>query len=375
MSTATSISQRTRTIVNWWTASRLARALKRYGLANGNLLCGGITYRAIFSLFAALTIGFTVLVHVAGNDEELKERVVDAVNQAVPGLIQSPTSPSGLLSIDDLVMGSGLTWTSIAAGLVLLWSVVTAMEALRSSVRAMFSLPPAGKGKLWAKLASLVGFFIVVCAVLASAFAAVVLNAATHFLNQLFDLGSLGNLVTAIATYLVTFVLDLLTFYLIVRVLSGVKAPRRDMLIGGCISAVGFLVIRTLGTTIVVGSAAQNAVFATAAVLVTILVWLYMCARILLTACAVTADPPLVLLERLASEKEAEKRIERAREDGRRERERALSDHSELEVRSPRLSGRFVALAAAITAAWLLGRRTGRRTGRSIARTTERETQ
>lgn len=340
--------------------TRVARALTRYGLANGALLSGGITYRAIFSLFAALTIGFTVFMRFLGSNDDLKSQVIASVNKAVPGLIAAPGTSDGLLQLDDLVMSSTLTWPTVIAGLVLLWSVITAMDALRSSVRVMFSLPPRGDSAVKAKLASFLGFIIVVLAVLLSAIATTVLNGATHFLDGFLDLGGFGSALTTIGTYVVSFGLDMLTFYLVVRVLSGVQIGRRDMLLGAAVSAAGFLIIRTLGTSIVVGSASRNAVFATAAVLVTILVWLYLCARILLTACAIAADPPGPLLERLASEEAARARLEAAR---------AIPDDlgsqpahlAEVADREKRLARRFALPAAALISGWVLGRRSGRR--------------
>jgi membrane protein len=281
-----------------WKNSRLARALKQYTLANGALLCGGITYKALFSLFAALTIGFTVFVRVLGNNVELRDSVVEAINNAVPGLI-ADSDHRGILSIDDLVVSTGLNLTSIIAFGVLLWAVITCMDAVRASVRAMFSLPPKGATAIGAKLRSLAAFVCVAVGILLSSVAGVFANSVGRIFDDSRPLGAVTSVALNLGSHLATLLFDAAVFVLIVRLLAGVKLPRRDLLIGAVTSAIGFAVIRYLGTSVVVGSATNNPLFATGAVLVTILVWLYMCSRILLTASALAANVPLEQLEKI----------------------------------------------------------------------------
>jgi len=87
-------------------------------------------------------------------------------------------------------------------------------------------------------------------------------------------------------------VVDAATFVLVVVVLAGLHPPRRDLLRGALIAAVGIGVVRVLGTGVVASSAGHNPLFASFAVLVTLLVWVNLLARIVLLAAAWTADPP-----------------------------------------------------------------------------------
>ena len=52
--------------------------------------------------------------------------------------------------------------------------------------------------------------------------------------------------------------------------------------------------MRILGTSVVAGSVDRNPLFASVAVIVTLLVWVNLIARIVLLAAAWTADPPFV---------------------------------------------------------------------------------
>ena len=60
------------------------------------------------------------------------------------------------------------------------------------------------------------------------------------------------------------------------------------------IAGVGIGMVRILGTAVVAGSVSKNPLFASVAVIVTLLVWINLIARIVLLAAAWTADPPYV---------------------------------------------------------------------------------
>ena len=88
--------------------------------------------------------------------------------------------------------------------------------------------------------------------------------------------------------------IDAALFLLVVKVLAAENPPWRDLLRGAVIAAVGLGIVRTLGTTVVAGSVSKNPLFTSVAVLVTLLVWVNLIARIMLLAAAWTADPPYV---------------------------------------------------------------------------------
>ena len=73
----------------WWQRTRPARANARFGARGGGVLTGGIAYAALFSVFAALTIGYTVFMAVLGGNDELRQKVLDSVNASLPGLVDT----------------------------------------------------------------------------------------------------------------------------------------------------------------------------------------------------------------------------------------------------------------------------------------------
>ena len=180
-----------------------------------------------------------------------------------------------------------------SAVIVLVMSAVSWMAALRTGLRAMFDLPPDRTNVVVGKLRELAGLAGLSVGVLVSAILGVALTSAVHwFLGALGLRADAAWLVVAVGA-LVSLVVDALTFALLVVVLAGVHPPRRDLLAGSLVASVGLGAVRQLGTSVVAGSVGRNALLASFAVLVTLLVWVNLVARIVLLSAAWVATPPL----------------------------------------------------------------------------------
>lgn len=268
-----------------WTASRAGRALARYDLANGSVLSGGMAYAALFSLFAALAIGYTVLVRVLGGNADLRVAVLTQVDTWAPGLVD--TGAGGVLTPADLVLSTGLSWTSVVAAAVLLWSATNFMGALRTSVRAMFGLTENGRNPVTERLRQLLGFLLLGIGVLVTAAASVAVSAAVPWTLEHLGLeGSAVSVGVRAGGALVTLALDAVVVAAVVRYVGGMHVPLRDLLAGSL--AVGVLsgVLRYLGTEVITAAAARNALLASFAVVVTLLILVNLLARVLLLATA-----------------------------------------------------------------------------------------
>lgn len=356
-----SLAQRVQALLAWWKTTRLARALTRYGQVNGALLCGGIAYSAIFSVFAGLTIGFTVFMRFLGNNDELLDSVIDSVNTALPGMLQTTPgkAETGLIDPESLVTSTSLSVASIVSVVVLLVSAISCMGAVQVAVRAMFGLPPGVGNPVLVKVRQLGGFVVIGLAVLASAVIGIVVGSVSSWLLDLLGLEGTGRYLLPVLGLLVAFLVDVGTFVLIVRLLSAVHPARRDLLLGAVVAAVGFGVIRFLGTSVVASSASTNPVLTSFAAIITLLIWINLSARILLTAAAISADLPLELLEKVSDVEAAEQAIERARSGEADPVTAAEGRRAEVQVASVTVGRRLLTLAAAGVGGYLLGRRRG----------------
>ncbi|WP_264031954.1 YihY/virulence factor BrkB family protein [Cellulosimicrobium sp. SH8] len=278
-------------LVEWWKDSRPGRATYRYLYARGALLCGGIAYSALFSLFAALTIGYTVFMQVLGGSQELMDAVFGEINELVPGLI-AVDGENGVIDPDLLLLDPGLSVTSIVAGVVLLFSVVSFMYHLRGAVRTMFGVSDVGQSAVLARARALLGFFLLALSMLVSAVASIAVSSIGYQLLEALGLSGGPAILVTGAGLVVSILLDALVVVVVVTLLAGVHVRRRDLLVGSLTAAVAFGVLRYLGSSFVAGSASRNALLASFAVLVTLLILVNFTARILLAVCAWMADPP-----------------------------------------------------------------------------------
>lgn len=287
--------ERVKALIAWWQRTRAARANTRFGEAGGGVLTGGIAYAALFSVFAGLTIGYTAFMAVLGGNESLRQTVLDTVDANLPGLVDTGGDSTGLIDPDSLEFSRGLGIASIIAFVVLLMSAISAMAALRTAVRAIFDLDPAGEDNaVVGKLRQLGGFVGMGLAILLSAVLSIGTTTAADWLLGLVGLddSTAGAVTVRVLGLLVAFLVDAATFCLIVILLSGIRPAWRDLRGGAIIAGVGLGVVRILGTSVVAGSASSNPLLTSFAVIVTLLVWMNLISRIVLLAAAWTADPP-----------------------------------------------------------------------------------
>lgn len=288
-----SIVQRAKALLDWVQRTRPARANARFGYKGGGLLTGGIAYATLFSVFAGLTIGYTVFMAVLGKNEKLRESVVTAISNTLPGIIKSsPDDKTGVIDPTSLKLSTGLTTAGIVAFVVLVLSAISATAALQTAVRAMFT-DEGGGNAIAGKARQLGGFAAFAVAILVSAILTTAMASVTQWVLGRLDWGGGTTSALRVVGALVAFVIDAGMFVLVVRFLAGQRPPWRDQLWGAAIAAVGIGVVRWLGTSVVAGSATRNPALAPFAVIVTLLVWVNLIARIVLLASAWTANPPL----------------------------------------------------------------------------------
>lgn len=287
-----SLLDRAKALLAWWQATRPARANARFGARGGGVLTGGIAYATLFSVFAGLTIAWTVFMAVLGGNADLRQQVLDAIDEALPGLVDNGTN-EGVVDPASLQLNAGLTVAGIIAVVVLLLSALSATAALRTGVRAMFA-DEAGGGDnaVVGKLRQLVGLGGFALAILLSALLTTGATAAVQWVLAALDWGGAATVSLQVVGVLVALVLDFGVFLLVVKVLAGESPPTRDLMWGGLIAAVGIGIVRFLGTSVVAGSATKNPALASFAVVVTLLVWVNLIARIMLLASAWVANPP-----------------------------------------------------------------------------------
>jgi len=272
---------------------RPVRVFQRYSEKNGPILAGGLSLTALYSVFAAIYVGFALLGLSIESNPDLKNAVVSTLSSSLPGLIDSGNGGGGAIDLDALFKSRVLGWSSIVAAAALLLTALSWFASARSAVRAVFELPPDKTFFLLLKLRDLA---------LVVAFAAVTIASAaisvfsTSALSSVFDLLRIDNksdFATIVAQgigLLIVLVIDTLVLAALYRVLLAVRIPWRRLLTGSLLGAVALGILKALGATIV-GGAGSNPLLASFAVILGLLVWFgLVCQVILLAATWISVD-------------------------------------------------------------------------------------
>ncbi|GGO96807.1 hypothetical protein GCM10011612_07890 [Actinomyces gaoshouyii] len=276
-------------LVNRYKSSRLGRALTRYSMARGALLAGGIAYTGLFSVFSALAIGVTILMGLLGSQPALRDRVLEQIGQALPGVID--TGSGGLVTVDQLTLGSVLNIGSLAAGGVLLYSAVALMGVLKTALRAMFGIArlPENPVRAWAW--NLAALLVMMAGVLATATASALTTALAGSTASLIGLPAwLSGAGTHLAVVVISFLIDAAVLALLLAA-CGIRVPRKDLAGGVCLGALAFGALREIGSR-AVGSSWHNPLLASFTAIVILILWLHLASRILLLVAAWIANPP-----------------------------------------------------------------------------------
>ncbi len=273
----------------WVKSTRLFRANARYLNARGNLLAGGISYTALISITAALVIGWTIFMAVLGGNERLRTTVLDSINSFLPNLIGY--GDGYLLDPDDLILDSPVNVLSVVTTALLVWSALALMAAIRLSVRQVFAISAIPESFVVMKLRDALGFLGMAFAVLlTSALSIAVVTIGGMVFEWLGIEGAGTQRAIHAGTIGVSLLVDMLTFVLVIRFVAGARPPRKDLLLGAGIGAIGTGILRYAGSALI--SAPNNALFTSFVTLGTLLVWVNLMARLLLYVAAFVANPP-----------------------------------------------------------------------------------
>jgi membrane protein len=263
------------------------RVWRHFLARNGFLLSSGMSYQALFAIFAAVYVVFAVAGIWLTGDPDTLDAFVLLLNTYAPGLI----GEDGIISRDDLVeVASSSTslfgWTGAVALAGLIWTAIAWITYARMAVRSIFGLPKDTRAYLLLKtrdfLAGLAfGTILLVATVLSVV--------ATAFLGWLLGLTGLSGEsgwssgLLQSGALLVVFVIDTIALAVLFRFLSGATMPWRRMWAGSLLGSAAISVLQFLGGFLITGTSA-NPLLATFAVFIGLLLWFRLTSIVILVA-------------------------------------------------------------------------------------------
>lgn len=276
-------------IKDWLFSTRAMRAYMRYGSVRANLLAGGIAYTTLFSLAGIITLLIMSARVVLTALPQQANELYAAINQWMPGLLKINGKP-GVFD-PSLIASSGFTWGTVVVFAVSLVAGLRVVTALRLAIQQTFGLPSTSQEFWKGPVRDLISLLIIGLGVLLILFLSsgtvIVLHLVTSWLSidvpvphWLINLSAL--LLTTLATAgLVAMIL---------RYLSLVRAPLRDLWPASLV--LGFIVTSLQMSSVYLVSS-LSPMLASFTVLLTLILWVNVVARMFLYTCCWIANPPL----------------------------------------------------------------------------------
>jgi membrane protein len=273
-------------IIEWVMALKPVRVFTHYGEKKGPLLAGGLSYQAIFAVFAALWVTFAIAGLVVKSNIGLQQALLDLLAATVPGLID--TGDGGAINPQDLFAAQILGWTGAIAAIGLVTTAVGWLASGRDAVRAIFGLPTLAANFFILKLKDLgialgFGAAMLLSAAL-SLFSTSALDTLLGWLNLTHD-SPFAIVLTRTVGLAIVLSLDIAILAVFYRVLSGIRIPFRLLAQGTLLAAIALSVIMGLGS-LLLGGARSNPLLASFAVIIGLLIWFNLVSQVFLLGAA-----------------------------------------------------------------------------------------
>lgn len=274
----------------WLLASRPLRSYSHFVNNGGGVLAAGMSYQALFAVFAGLWVGFGVFsIWLRGRDD-LVITLSEQINQFVPGLIGDA---AGQVSIAELLATRSLDWTSVFAAAALVWVALIWFTGTRRAIRIIFGLEVTEyRNPVLLKLRDLALAVAFLVTLLAGAALTV---ASSHLVDEVVGwigadpenwlLSGLGML----ARYAATFAFDVLVLLAIHVWLAEIRIPLWSMMSGCVLGGLVLFGLKIAASSIFEG-ATNNPLLVPFTVLIGLLIWFNLvCRTLLLTASWIAA--------------------------------------------------------------------------------------
>jgi len=211
----------------------------------------------------------------------------ELVQQELYALMIEFLGPDMAGSIQKLIETYGSTPSSIVAYALavftILFGATTVITQLKSSLNAIWEVPEPKRHAVYQYLIDRLLSFAVIIITTALFISVLLIEAITPLVTSFFDL-VIPDFLEPLLTFglpLSSFLLALLFFYIIFRILPDVKIPRKDVLLGALVTALLFLAGKYL-VGLYLGNSSVQVAYRAAGSFVVFLIWTYYNIQIIL---------------------------------------------------------------------------------------------
>jgi membrane protein len=265
------------------------RVWRHFLSRNGFLLAAGMSYQALFAVFAAVYVIFSVAGIWFASRPETMQALEDLINTYVPGLIgeHGAIKPSDL---EALAHSSTflLSWTGIIAAAGLIWTAIGWVTYSRLGVRSVFGLPKDTRSYVLLKARDLLAALIFGAVLLFASALTVASTAAVSWMFRVLGISSDSfwyKVAGGSVGLLLVLIINTGVLAAMFRFLSGASVPWHRLWSGSFLGGGALTVLQLLGGTLI-SSVTNNPLLATFAVFVGLLLWFRLTSIVTLVAAA-----------------------------------------------------------------------------------------
>jgi membrane protein len=264
------------------------RVVMLFSQKNGPLLANGLSFTALFSVFAALFVGFSIFGFALQGNAVLRIQVTGFLESLLPGLFgDDGLSIRELLSLNERFFDDSGVVAVVSAIIGALIAVNTALNwfgSFRIASRSLAGLEPPTVNIALLKVRDLLvvlGFG----AALVVSFA--LLAVSTGLIETVLGFAGIGEdsfiagTAARIVTLAVMLAFDTAVVWALFRIVSGFRAHWTNFFAGALLGAIGLEVLKFLGTALL-GGASNNPLIATFAIPVGLLIFFNLVCQLLL---------------------------------------------------------------------------------------------
>ncbi|WP_243075260.1 YihY/virulence factor BrkB family protein [Microbacterium sp. SS28] len=268
-------------VMAWALTLKPARVWFHYVERRGFMLADSITYRALFSVFAGVLLGFSFATLWLSDNPQAMQALIDAVDAAIPGLV----GENGIVDVSEISAPAGFTVAGIASLVALFGGAIGAIGSTRAAMRTLAGELHDDRFWVWVIARNVILAIVIGAGFLVSAGATFFGTALIERLRDWIGLqsGIVADLAIWVLALGVVFILDASLIALLFVSLSGVKARPRTLIAGALLGGVGLTVLQQLSGLFVRGASA-NPLLASFASLIALLIWFNLASQVVLIA-------------------------------------------------------------------------------------------
>jgi YihY family inner membrane protein len=249
--------------------------VKKFGDDQAGKHAALLAYYGFLSLFPLLLVFATLLANALAHNPQLQQEIIEAA------MAQFPVLGAQVQGSIRTIQGSGV---GLVVGILgSLWGGLGITQSAQDAMNTLWSIPYRHRPSYWWRLARGLATLLLVAGGVTLA-------------TALAELGRTRPGPAGLLSFAGSLLLNLLLIAVMFQVLTARWVPWRRLLPGAAVGAVGWSMLQTLGVYVLDRQLRQaNLIYGVFAVVIVLLSWLYLSARLLLYA----AEINVVLARRL----------------------------------------------------------------------------